>query len=287
MRDRQIFDREHRSRADSHYSLDSPRVDFSNPIDDEGLDDGEDDDGELAFTRDLKESWWSGIPTQDHTCRYRRDALIGEHGEGKVWMAGGFFTLDSGLFIAYGDDKQVTAFDMASDQTKVLVKRADGIHAAILSPDSLQLCVADEGGALIMYDLKKLLQNFDGDYDAKLVGTKQEDGGATIWSEHVPTGFEHGRGHQRRHHNCTCDACGKKHSSLAAALPGLAKVYKVADYDEHNEPDTPYHAQAEHMCGCDACDETLQKIEVSDVAAAVSRSVKILSTPVRRRDAWR
>lgn len=262
-----VFDQEHR-RTVSHYELDDPAIHFSNPLDDNSGD-GSDDDGELAFTRDLTHSWWSGIPRQNVTSRYRREALIGENGEGKVWMAGGSFTGDGRLFIAYGDDKQVTAFDMASDHSKVLVKREDGINAAVLSPDSQQLCVADEGGALVMYDLKTLLHDFDGSYDVNMVETKLEDGGATIWSEHVPHGFEHGRGHQRRHHNCTCDACGKMHSRLAASLPGLAKKYEVDGYDVHNEPDTPYHAQAEHMCGCAACDETLQKIEVSAAVAAL------------------
>ena len=178
---------------------------------------------------------------------------------GKVWFSGGCFTKDGKAFIGFGDDKCVTVFDMSSDEQTIVVQREDGIAGALLSTGTgqqQQLCLNDEGGALVMYDLDKLLECRGKAY------SKAAEKDARLWEQTVPKGFEQGRGHQKRHHNCTCDACGGLHSNLAASLPGLAKFYGAElKYEGRSEARTPFSTSCAHNCGCGACDDTLHKIE--------------------------
>ena len=183
------------------------------------------------------------------TPHMRRTAYIGNN-----WLSSGVF-VGNDTFVCGGEDKQVTMFDMASNRQTNVIRRPEGITGIVVSPDQSQLCVADGDGSVHVYRMPMLLAR-----RGKLYNEEAEKE-AVLWKEGVASGFDFARGHSKRHHQCSCDACSVLHGKLAAVLPALATAYGLESFVGHNHAKKPYVPKSEHTCGCPCCDLTLHMIE--------------------------
>ena len=197
--------------------------------------------------------WTKGVTARVNAARQtphmRRTAYIGNN-----WLSSGVF-VGNDTFVCGGEDKQVTMFDMASNRQTNVIRRPEGITGIVVSPDQSQLCVADGDGSVHVYRMPMLLAR-----RGKLYNEEAEKE-AVLWKEGVASGFDFARGHSKRHHQCSCDACSVLHGKLAAVLPALATAYGLESFVGHNHAKKPYVPKSEHTCGCPCCDLTLHMIE--------------------------
>ena len=197
--------------------------------------------------------WTKGVTARVSAARQtphmRRTAYIGNN-----WLSSGVF-VGNDTFVCGGEDKRVTMFDMASNRKTDVIHRPEGITGVVVSPDQSQLCVADGAGSVHVYRMPMLLARRGKPFD------KEAEREAVLWKEGVASGFDFARGHGKRHHQCSCDACSVLHGKLAAVLPALATAYGLESFVGHNHAKHPYVPKSEHECGCPCCDLTLHMIE--------------------------
>ena len=197
--------------------------------------------------------WTKGVTARVSAARQtphmRRTAYIGNN-----WLSSGVF-VGNDTFVCGGEDKRVTMFDMASNRKTDVIHRPEGITGVVVSPDQSQLCVADGAGSVHVYRMPMLLARRGKPFD------KEAEREAVLWKEGVASGFDFARGHGKRHHQCSCDACSVLHGKLAAVLPALATAYDLESFVGHNHAKHPYVPKSEHECGCPCCDLTLHMIE--------------------------